>query len=171
VRGVTFDQAQAFCLWLRSTGRQPGARLPTEDEWEKAARGTDGRAYPWGDEFEVEATAFGKTRLVEGAVVDGTTPVPVHFATPDASPYGVLHMGGNVSEWTDIFGRRGQEAEGPWDADRVIRGASFLDGPEEGARCARTFFSDWKYDRRMTVTTVGFRIVRPVPDGPGKGGR
>ena len=166
VRGVTFDQAQAFCRWLRDSGRQPGARLPTEDEWEKAARGTDGRTYPWGPVFRIASTAFGRTRLLEGAVVDEVTPVPVVFLTTDSSPYGVLHMGGNVSEWTDIFGRRGAEAEGPWDRDRVIRGASFQDGPEEGERCARTWHDQWKYDRRMTVTTVGFRVVRPVPEAP-----
>jgi formylglycine-generating enzyme required for sulfatase activity len=169
VRGVTFDQAEAFCGWLVDTGRQPGARLPSEDEWEKAARGADGRTYPWGPEFFVETRASGKTRRVEGAVVDEVSPLPVHFSSSDESPFGVLHMGGNVSEWTDIWGRREREAEGPWDRDRIIRGASFQDGPEDGAIYARTWWKDWQYDRRMTAPTVGFRIARPAQPGSGEG--
>ena len=77
-------------------------------------------------------------------------------------------MGGNVSEWTDIWGRRDQEAEGPWDRDSVIRGASFQDGPEDGALYARTWWNEWKYERRMTAPTVGFRIARSVPAGEGR---
>ena len=84
--------AEAFCAWLsKETGRT--VRLPSEAEWEKAARGTDGRFYPWGDK-EPNATLcnFGKN-------VGGTPPVGAY--PQGASPYGCLDMAGNVWEWTE----------------------------------------------------------------------
>ncbi len=89
VTNVSWFDASAYCKWK-------GGRLPTEQEWEKAARGTDGRIFPWGGDFDIK-------KLNTLGEYGGTTPVG-KFAD-GASPYGVLDMAGNVQEWTaDWYG-------------------------------------------------------------------
>lgn len=97
VVGVSYYDALAFCAWAGQVTGLP-IRLPTEPEWEKAARGPEVRVYTWGDKWEK-----GVCNTIE-AKVEGTTPVD-QFSPQGDSPYGIADMGGNVQEWcSSLFG-------------------------------------------------------------------
>ncbi len=131
VVGVTWYEALAYARWL-------GGTLPSEAEWEKAARGTDGRIYPWGNEFDKS-----KCNTNESGT-KGTTPVGKYSPRGD-SPYGCVDMAGNVWEWTRSLvkdypydpgdGREDLQAGG---SRRVRRGGSFY-ADASGARCAARY--------------------------------
>jgi formylglycine-generating enzyme required for sulfatase activity len=97
VVNVDWNQASTYCAWR-------GARLPSEAEWEKAARGTDGRIFPWGSSFDGQLANFcDQSCPLEWADInidDGYPDTsPVDSYTGGASPYGLLNMAGNVYEW------------------------------------------------------------------------
>jgi formylglycine-generating enzyme required for sulfatase activity len=134
VVNVSWYDARAYCQWLSDQTGQI-VRLPTEAEWEKAARGTDGRVYPWGDEFDKD-----KCNSRESGIGD-TTPVGGYSPEGD-SPYEVADMAGNVWEWTSSLykaypydpedGREDPEAE----EARVLRGGAFHHSLRRYVRCA-----------------------------------
>jgi formylglycine-generating enzyme required for sulfatase activity len=97
VVGVSYYDALAFCAWAGQVTSLP-VRLPTEPEWEKAARGSEIRLYSWGDEWKKGLCNSREEKL------EGTTPVG-QFSPQGDSPYGVADMGGNVQEWcSSLFG-------------------------------------------------------------------
>ena len=130
VWGVPWETAVLYAEWVSErSGVQ--YRIPSEAEWEKAARGTDGRAFPWGERFEAR-----RCNTREGGM-GSTTPVGVY---PDgASPYGALDMAGNVEEFTaDLYWPYpgSQHVDGEFGSYRVTRGGVFcLDA--DLARCDR----------------------------------
>ena len=163
---VSYEDAVAFCEW-RSAKEGAGFRLPTEEEWEKAARGEDGRNYPWGNEFDFNklncadyhvqkvlkdydawVKEFREVFFKENKGKALTSEVG-RFAD-GANPYGCLDMAGNVWEWTDSW----------YDKDktlRVLRGGSWHD---EGfkCRCALRF----GFNANDRYSDLGFRCARTL---------
>jgi serine/threonine-protein kinase len=142
VTGVSWHDANDYAAWT-------GKRLPTEEEWEFAARGTDGRLYPWDNQWQDGAANIqgGPNRLM---------PVGQHSKS---SPFGVFDMCGNVWEWTaDGFSHYpGSQAAPPFNPDRlkILRGGSY----QSGLNVATTTFRNW-----LPLTernqAVGFRCVK-----------
>ncbi len=152
--GVSWFNARQYVQWLSETTGED-FRLPTEAEWEYAARGPDGLAYPWGNEFVADNVVY--------SVNSGGHTQPVGSKPGGASWVGALNMSGNVREWTNTVYRDypysatdGRESVSGEGASRVVRGGSWGNTQDD----ARAAYRNGSIPLSRN-SYVGFRVVRP----------
>ena len=147
--GVSFDDAISYARW-RSQREGVQYRLPSELEWEKAARGVDGRIFPWGNDFDATFCKMMHSRP------EHHQPEPVGVFRDDQSPWGARDMAGGVREWVADFPDTDQPVHPDAQVCSLRGGAWNLDA--NACRLA----SRGRVLRVARLTSVGFRLVRSV---------
>jgi formylglycine-generating enzyme required for sulfatase activity len=153
---VSWFDAKNFCEWS-----SPNGRLPTEAEWEKAARGTDGRNYPWGDEIDCSYANYTDDN---GPCVGAISPVGDYLK--GESPYGAYDMAGNVWEWVADWYDRSYYVNSPEvnptgpesGLGRVLRGGGWNTDFFDVRSTAR-----YSLGPKSTLWEIGFRCSRSSP--------
>lgn len=159
---VSWFDAVAFCRWLSSKlGFE--IRLPTEQEWEKAARGTDGRAYPWGGDY-ISGYANINEKYYEVGTHNLKRTTAVGIYPQGASPYGVLDMIGNLWEWCLNEYDNPSEISVASDARRVLRGGSW-EKPRSPGRPLPSVTLRGGLSPTERYHRDGFRVVSPAVPG------
>jgi len=156
---VSWYDAMAFCMWLNARltleqtlkVQQYSLRLPTEREWEKAARGTYGREYPWGNSYQIGFSNIDESD-VKGTYLKRTTAVGIY--PQGASPYGVLDLSGNVWEWTLTEYDSSSSNNLTNTERRIVRGGSWIYFGYRARAAFRSYF--WHPTGRLD--DFGFRI-------------
>ncbi|HZN62223.1 MAG TPA: bifunctional serine/threonine-protein kinase/formylglycine-generating enzyme family protein [Planctomycetota bacterium] len=150
VVGIAWEDAEAYCKWLSRRDQQRGGRatyrLPSNIEWEKAARGADGRFYPWGNHFDWSFTKGQLSRQGYGGKAE-----PIGTYLKDESPYGVRDMAGSVREWCHDWKDN--------ELSKYVRGGNAMGINTEWFRCSsRAEQIPWVVNQAL-----GFRPLRENP--------
>lgn len=159
VVGIKWYEAVAFCLWLSQlTGET--VMLPTEQQWQRAAQGDDGRVYPWGNNWE---ESLCRNRVGKHKETLQNTGLVTDYDPGGNSPFGVSDMSGNVWEWCVTNYETGSidiEAIKRADDKIALRGGSWRDDKPEYFECS---YRSWSNPDHFDVS-IGFRICRPRID-------